>query len=631
MTDWNRIRDRGDALIAGLALLAIGTSLLLRWLAAGQTMIAGLRADELPLATALVTGGVPLVAGLVHDVVRGRSASDVLAGMSIVTALLLGEFLAGTIVVLMLSGGRTLEGFAVTQASSVLEALARRMPTKAHRKTAAGPVEVPIDGIEPGDLVLVFPHEVCPADGVVSEGRGSMDEAYLTGEPYVISKAPGSAVLGGAINGAATLTIRVTRLAADSRYAKIMAVMEAAEQKRPRLRRLADELGAYYAPLAIAIAAAAWLASGSATRFLAVLVIATPCPLLIAIPVAIIGSISLAARLGIIIRDPAALEKLNTCRTIIFDKTGTLSYGKPELTEIHLAPGFDEHTVLSLVASLEQYSKHPLAAAIVEAAGQAGLARLEATESSEQPGAGLQGIVAGRRIAVTSPKKLIASDPGLAGQVTTAADGMECAALIDGRYAATFHFRDRPRREGASFVRHLAPRHHFERALLVSGDREPEVRYVAEQVGISQVYSCQSPEEKLEIVQAETRRANTVFLGDGINDAPALSAATVGIAFGNNSDITSEAADAVILDPTLEKVDTLLHIGARLRAIALESALGGMGLSVAGMLLAALGYLPPVVGAVVQECIDVIAVVNALRVAIPPRSLSDFAGPLDET
>lgn len=611
--------------------MAIALSFLLRWLVPGLTTVSGIRVDQLPLLIALVAGGLPLVAGLIRDVLAGQSASDVLAGISIATALLLGEFLAGTIVVLMLAGGKTLESFAVAQASSVLNALARRMPNTAHRKTPSGPVEVVIDQVEPGALVLVFPHEVCPADGVVSEGHGSMDESYLTGEPYVVSKAPGSAVLGGAINGEATLTIRVTRQAADSRYARIMAVMQAAEQKRPRLRRLADELGAYYAPLAIAIAVSAWLASGSATRFLAVLVIATPCPLLIAIPVAIIGSISLAARLGIIIRDPAALEKLNTCRTIIFDKTGTLSYGKPELTEISLAAGFDQHAVLVLLASLEQYSKHPLAGAIIDAAERAGLPRLEASESCEQPGEGLRGMVAGRQVAVTSPQRLVAGDPALTGQVATSAEGMECAVLIDGRYATTFHFRDRPRREGASFVRHLAPRHHFDRALLVSGDRETEVRYVADEVGIAEVRAAQSPEEKLEIVRAETRLANTVFLGDGINDAPALSAATVGIAFGNHSDVTSEAAGAVILDPTLEKVDTLLHIGARLRTIALQSAWGGMGLSLAGMLLAALGYIPPVVGAVVQECIDVVAVVNALRVAIPPRQLSDFATPVADS
>jgi heavy metal translocating P-type ATPase len=412
----------------------------------------------------------------------------------------------------------------------------------------------------------------------------------------------------------------------DSRYAKIMEVMRASEQRRPRLRRLGDQLGAWYTPLAVAVALLAWAASGQAARFLAVLVVATPCPLLIAIPVAIIGSVSLAARRGIIIKDPAVLEKLDTCRTAIFDKTGTLTHGQPQLTEVLPGPGFERGEVLTLVAGLERYSKHPLAGAVLAAARQAAWALPDAAEVSEPPGEGLRGTVSGRAVHVTSRRKFAAMHPGRGGALPPAAGGLECVVLVDGRYAATFRFRDRPRAEGPSFVRHLRPRHRFERVLLVSGDRESEVRYLAEQVGIEEVYAGQTPEQKLEIVRRETARANTVFLGDGINDAPALTAATVGVAFGQNSDITSEAAGAVILDASLAKVDELLHIGRRLRSVALQSAVGGMALSLAGMALAAAGYLPPVAGAVAQELIDVLAVVNALRVAVPPKSLTDYSG-----
>jgi heavy metal translocating P-type ATPase len=471
---------------------------------------------------------------------------------------------------------------------------------------------------------VVFPHEICPVDGTVTAGSGIMDESFLTGEPYLISKTPGSLVLSGAINGDSALTIRAEKLVIDSRYAKIMQVMRASEQRRPRLRRLGDQLGAFHTPLAISIAVVAWLMTGEATRFLAVLVVATPCPLLIAIPVAIIGSISLSARRGIIIKDPAVLETIETCRIAIFDKTGTLTYGRPKLTEVVPSRGFTKSEVLALVASLELYSKHPLAGAILEGARVAGEPQRDASAITERPGEGLRGTVAGRAIQITNRKKLLASHPQFERELPPIVSGLECVALIGDRYAATFRFRDQPRADGASFIDHLRPKHHFDTVMLVSGDRESEVRYLADQVGITEVFAGQTPEQKLELVREQTRRANTVFVGDGINDAPALTAATVGIAFGQNSDITAEAAGAVIMDSSLQKVDELLHVSRRMRSIALESAVAGMALSLIGMTIAAAGYLPPVAGAILQEVIDVMAVLNALRVAIPPKVLSDY-------
>ena len=448
----------------------------------------------------------------------------------------------------MLSGGEALEAYAVRSASSVLAALAKRMPSAAHRKRDGQIADVPLDAVAVGDALVVFPHEICPVDGAVVEGHGVMDESYLTGEPYRMSKAPGSAVLSGAVNGETALTIRCEKPAVDSRYAKIMQVMRDSEQHRPRLRRLGDQLGAWYTPVAVAIALAAWAASGDPTRFLAVLVVATPCPLLIAIPVAIIGSVSLSARRGIIIKDPAVLEKVAACRTAIFDKTGTLTYGRPHLTELLPAEGWEGREVLALVAGLERYSKHPLAGAVLAAAEKQGVELREAAEVSERPGQGLTGAVSGRSVQVTSRKKFLAAHPEEEGKLPAAAEGLECVVLIDGRYAAALRFRDQPRSDGAPFIRHLRRRHGIDRVILVSGDRESEVRYLAETVGIQQVYAGQTPEQKLEIVRAETRRANTVYLGDGVNDAPALTAATVGVAFGRNSDVTAEAAGAVILD-----------------------------------------------------------------------------------
>ncbi len=622
--------SRAQILIVGLALGAIVCHLVLRYVLGIEGTILRRRLFDIPLLLALASGGTYLVVELLLRLFRGEFGSDLLAGISIVTSVYLEEYLAGTLVVLMLSGGQALEAYAVRSASSVLAALARRMPSVAHRQQGGQLADVRLEALAVGDTLVVFPHEICPVDGTVAEGHGAMDESYLTGEPYVMSKAPGSSVLSGAINGESALTVRADKLAVDSRYAKIMQVMRASEQSRPRLRRLGDQLGAWYTPVAVAIALLAWAGSPNLPegegpkRFLAVLVVATPCPLLIAIPVAIIGAVSLAARRGIIIKDPAVLEKVGTCRTAIFDKTGTLTYGQPQLTELIPAPSWDEREVLALVASLERYSKHPLAGAVLDAAHKAAIPLTPASAVSEPPGHGLTGSVSGRSVEVTSRKKLIGRQPDVEPQLPATSGGLECVVLIYGGYSATLRFRDQPRADGAPFIRHLGRRHRFDRVMLVSGDRESEVRYLAGMVGISEVRAGQTPEQKLEIVREETRKANTVYLGDGINDAPALTAATVGVAFGQNSDVTAEAAGAVIMDSSLEKVDEFLHIGRRLRAIALQSAVGGMTLSLVGMALASAGYLPPVAGAVLQEVIDVLAVVNALRLALPPRSLTDY-------
>ncbi|HEV2288633.1 MAG TPA: heavy metal translocating P-type ATPase [Candidatus Acidoferrales bacterium] len=573
-----------------------------------------------PLFVVLFFGGIPLVLTLTMKALHREFGSDLLAGISIVTSVLLGEYLVGVIVVLMLSGGTALEQFASRRASSVLDSLAKRIPSVAHRKSGSSISDVALENVAIGDLLIIFPHEICPVDGVVIAGHGSMDEAYLTGEPFEISKIPGSLVISGAVNGQSALTIRAEKLAVDSRYATIMRVMQETEQRRPRLRRLGDKLGAWYTPIALLLAIAAWALTHESHRFLAVLVVATPCPLLIAIPVAVIGAISLSARRGIIIKNPGVLEEIDRCRTLIFDKTGTLTYGRPALWEITCVPGYLRKDVLQLVASLEVYSKHPLAAAILEAARAEGLSPEPASEISERPGEGLRGTVNGREILITGRSKLARQNVSLPPVVP----GLECLVFLDGNFAAAFHFHDAPRQESRLFLAHLKPRHAINNVMLVSGDRDSEVRYLADLVGIRDVHSAKSPEEKVEIVRQEARRQKTLFVGDGINDAPAMQAATVGVAFGLSSDITAEAADAVVMETSLAKVDELMHIGRRMRHIALQSAVGGMALSVLGMLAASLGYLPPVEGAIVQEVIDLLAVLNAVRVALPFKALADF-------
>ncbi len=434
---------RKQGAIAALAVAAIGIHLVLRFEYETEA-----RLSQIPLLVALGLGGLPLVWDLLVKLSHREFGSDLLAGISIITSVILNEYLAGTLVVLMLSGGEWLEAYAVRSASSVLEALAKRMPLVAHRKSNSTLEEVALESVQIGDVLLVLPHEICPIDGTVIEGQGVMDESYLTGEPYLISKTPGSAVLSGAINGESALTIRADKLAIDSRYAKIMQVMQSSQQHRPKIRRLGDQLGAFYTPFAVMLGVAAWGMSGDPVRFLAVMVVATPCPLLIAIPVAIIGSISLAARRAIIVRDPTVLEQVDTCKSIIFDKTGTLTYGKPQLTEQLCASGYKPRDVLMLVASLEQYSKHPLAEAIVAAGRNEGVEIQESSQISERPGEGLRGIVSGNEIWITSRQKLAARHPEAIDSLPLQVGGLECVILINGKYAATYRMRDAPRKRG---------------------------------------------------------------------------------------------------------------------------------------------------------------------------------------
>jgi heavy metal translocating P-type ATPase len=611
--------QRKTTIIAVSSIVGIALHLALRF---------GFRATpgmyQLPLLATLVIGGLPLLYDLLQKLLKREFGSDLLGGIAIITSVLLGEYLAGSIIVLMLAGGEALERYALRSASSVLAALAKRVPSVAHRQSESDIADVELRDVAVDDILVIYPNDICPVDGVVIAGHGVMDESYLTGEPFQITKTSGSTVLSGAINGEAAFTIRTTKVAADSRYAKIMEVMRESEAKRPTLRRLGDQLGAIYTPVALTVAVIAWAMSGESVRFLAVLVIATPCPLLIAIPVAIIGSISLCARQAIIVKNPVALEQIAECRTAIFDKTGTLTYGEPTLTEQRIAPGFVQEDVLTLAASLERYSKHPLARAILAAAQAAGITLPEATAVNEFPGHGLRGNVSGHHVLITSRSQRAAHPLAGVDQLPPVAGGLECVVAIDQRYAAAFRFRDAPRVESRSFVRHLGPKHRFARVMLVSGDCESEVRYFAEQVGITEVHAQQSPEAKLAIVREETAKAKTLYVGDGINDAPAMMAATVGMAIGQNSDVTTEAAGVVVMDNSLTKVDEFMHISRRMRIIALQSAVGGMALSIIGMMFAATGQVSPVNGAIMQEIIDVLAVLNALRAAFPPRVIHDL-------
>lgn len=570
-----------------------------------------------PLIFSILIAGIPLLIEILLKALKGDLGSDLLAAIALVVAIYLEQFLAANLIILMLASGQALENYASKKASFALLALANRMPSIAHKKDNGQIKDIKIAEIKIGDLIAIYPFETSPVDGLVIEGHGTMDESYLTGEPFHLPKAPGSAIISGAINGENLLVIKAEKLAIDSRYAKIMEVMKDAEEKRPELRRLADKFGAIFAPIAMSFALLTWYFTGDIMKFLSVLVVATPCPLLIAIPIVLISTVSVAAKNGIIIKDPAVLEQLPICTTAIFDKTGTLTAGKPELTKILVFNNFNEEEILKLVASLEQYSRHPLAIAIIECAKKKGIALLEVSDISEKPGQGLKGHILNKEVFITSRNKIAKSTNAVLKSdlelLPESSAGLECVVIVEERIAALLIFHDKPLLEGKQFINHLAPNHHFKKIMLVSGDRKSEVEYLANMFGISNTYSSCSPEQKLEIVRAEAKLAPTLFMGDGINDAPALAAATVGLAFGQHNIVTSEAAKAVIMENSLAKVDDLIHISEEMRRVAFQSAVGGMIFSFIGMILAFYGIVNPVSGAVLQEIIDIVAILNSLK------------------
>lgn len=601
-------KSQWQSCIALLSLCAISTYLLLIFFNSTRSLY--------PLYLLIIIGGIPLLLQITYKLAHGNLGADLLAAIALVSSVILNEYLTASLIILMLASGQALEFFAVRKASFVLRNLIARIPSIAHRNSGTTIEDIPLNTINIHDELSIYPHETCPVDGIVLEGHSCMDESYLTGEPYKISKAPGTHVLSGAINGESLLRIKASALPSDSRFATIVTVLEAAEQKRPSIRRLGDQIGAVFAPIALGFACVAWYVTTDALRFLSVLVIATPCPLLIAIPITLISAISRAAKQAIIIKDPTVLERLITCKTAIFDKTGTLTYGEPTLTEINASPNFQKNTILQYVASIERYSKHPLANAVLNAAKKENIALLDSTNVSEEPGRGLSGTISQELIHITGRKKLLEKHPEFEDLLPPASPGLECIVLLNNVYAASLHFHDAPRTDSKSFINHLGPYHHFEKIMLVSGDRASEVNYLGQLLNVTELYASQSPEQKLEIVRQERLKAPTVFMGDGINDAPALTAATVGIAFGQANGVTTEAAGAVIMENSLSKVDELIHLSLCTRKIALQSALGGMILSIIGMGFAATGFINPVTGALLQEVIDVLAIINALRLTL---------------
>jgi len=573
--------------------------------------------DVIWLGGLLVTGA-PLVWRTARDAVRGHFATDLVATLAILVAIPLREPLAGLVIVLMQSGGEALERYAEGRASAAVRALEEAAPRIAHRLDGDTRVEdVPVDDIAVGDVLLVRPGELLPCDAEVTAGRSHVDTSSLTGEAIPVSAAAGTRLMSGTTNGEGPLTVRALALASESQYARIVELVRGAQASKAPLQRLADRYAVWFTPLTLLVCGVAWLVSGDAERVLAVLVVATPCPLILATPVAIIGGINRAARRQIIVRNGGALEQLGDVTAAVFDKTGTLTVGEPRVSAVHAAEGFDERDVLRFGGAVERGSSHRLARAFEDAMDAAGLRPPLAEHVSESPGRGVVGVVDGREVAVGSFGLLLDRYPERAAELARldhGRAGLRAYVAIDGRAAGVVEYADQLRPGLASMFAELAALG-VGRIQLLSGDHEANVQEVARALGIAEVHGELLPEDKLAAVDRLLAEGHRVMMvGDGTNDAPALSRATVGVALvAHGGGITAEAADVVVLADDVGRVTESVRIGRRTLRIAKQSIWVGLGLSATAMVVAALGYIPPVAGALLQEAIDVAVILNALR------------------
>ncbi len=573
-------------------------------------------------ALTIVLALVPLSWSVISSLRSGDVGVDAIALVAMAGALALGEYLAGAVIALMLSGGNALEAAAGRRARRELTQLLERAPRIAHRRRGDRIAEVPVGELQVGDRVLVRAGEVVPVDGAVQSARALIDESTLTGEPLPVSKPKGTTVSSGTLNAGEAFDLRAIRSAADSAYSGIVALVREAERHRAPFIRLADRYAAILLPVTLVVAGSAWALSGNPVRALAVLVVATPCPLILAAPIALISGVSRAARRGVIVKGGTAIEKLGRARTVLFDKTGTLTRGRPEIERVERVDGGEPEALLALAASVDQLSAHVLAEALVHGAESRGIELRFPEDVSEDPGQGIEGRVNGHRVAVGSVEWLTRRGyrgAAATGQLFDDASQPGWARVlvgVDGSLAGAVLMADRVRDDVGELTRALREVG-VEEIALVTGDSSAVADAVAEQIGADRVYAECSPEGKIEVVrQARERRdgGTVVMVGDGVNDAPALALADVGIAMGAaGATVSSETADAVITVDRVDRVSEAIRIGRRSMHIARQSVLAGLGLSFVAMGFAAYGYISPVAGAVLQEGIDVAVIINALR------------------
>jgi heavy metal translocating P-type ATPase len=574
------------------------------------------------LATTPVLLG--LAASIVRDFLSGRVGVDAVALLSMATALLLGESLAGAVVALMYSGGNALEDFAVFQAEHGLRSLVDRAPRVAHRHIDGGLEDVPVASVAVGDKLLVRAGEVIPVDGIVDVNSATIDESALTGEPIPVARPRGSAIFSGTLNVGSTFEMTASSIAGQSTYAGIVRLVTAAQTAKAPFVRLTDRYALAFLPVTVLMAGVAWLISGDPIRSLAVLVAATPCPLILAAPVAFIGGVAQAARRGILVKGGGPLEAMARARTVLFDKTGTLTVGGARLFSIEVAPGARPEDVLSLSASLEQASHHVLARAVVQAAIDLGLPLKMPSEVNEFMGTGLTGIVDGKRVAAGAREMIWAHRDAPPWALRAARRAAWRSALVvfvavDERPIGALLLTDQLRPETPRAIRMLREAG-VARIVMLTGDRPPTAEIIGAALDLDSVLADRAPADKVDAVRTEQQINPTIMVGDGINDAPALAAADVGIAMGaGGASASSEAAQVIVLANRLDRVGEALVIAQRVRRIAVQSIVAGMGLSGLAMVAATVGWLAPVPAAILQEVIDVAVIVNALRTLKPAR------------
>ena len=573
--------------------------------------------------TGLLLCGAPVVWRTARGVVAGRLAADLVAMLAILGSILLVMPLPGLIVVIMQTGGEALERYAEGRASNAVRELEAMVPRTAHRLTAAGLEDVPVDRLEPGDSLLIRPGEMVPVDAVVTDGHSSVDTSRLTGEPIPLAAEAGVTLMSGCLNIEGALTIRATAHARESQYARIVELVRTAQSSKSPFQRMADRYAIWFTPLTLLACVAAYAVSSEWSRVLAVLVVATPCPLILAAPVAIIGGINQAARRMIIFRHGSALEKLGRVTTAVFDKTGTLTVGRPQVSRVIPVPPLSENELLRLAGAVEHRSGHLLALTLVEAAAARGIPAPEARRTVETPGQGIVGEVEGHTIAVGGWAYAIQQSPGARAALSALHDqsaGLRAYVTKDGDGAGIIQYADAVRPGIRDFFRQLH-RLGLHRTVLLSGDTQENADAVARQVGIDDARGGLLPADKVaHVASLEKRGERVVMVGDGTNDAPALSTATVGVALASGGGgITAEAADVILLadDPT--RVAEAVAISRRTLGIARQSLWAGLGLSLVGMAFAGAGQITPTVGALLQEGIDVAVILNALRASVPAR------------
>jgi heavy metal translocating P-type ATPase len=586
-------------------------------------------------AVTTVVALLSLLREVVVGLVRRDPGVDVIALLAMAGCLALSEFLAGAVIALMLATGDALESFADRRARRELSALLDRAPRTVRRYEDGSLAERPIEDVLPGDRLMVRPGEVVPVDGV-AVGPMVLDESALTGESRPVEGAAGDPIRSGAVNAGGPFDLVATATAEGSTYAGIVRLVREAEQQKAPFVRLADRYAAIFVPITLVIAGGAWLVGGSPVRALSVLVVATPCPLILAVPIAIVSGISRAARRGIIVKGGGALETLARGRILMFDKTGTLTSGVPQVSDVEVFGDLGPDEVLRLAASLDQVSPHVLAGALVRAARERGLELEFPSDANERPGAGIEGKVGGRRVALGKASYVAegAPMPARAREVRRRSmlDGSSCIFVaVDGEVVGAVIVDDPIRPDSPRVIRSLR-RAGIERVIMVTGDHPDVAESVGAALGVDRILSERDPAEKVEALEAEGEAGVTIMVGDGLNDAPALAAADVGVAMGaRGATASSEAADVVLVVDRLDALVDAIAIARRSHAIALQSVLLGMGLALVFMFGGAFGLFTPVAGAVIQELIDVASILNALRAlrgerrTAPARETTDVA------